>query len=222
MWILAHNRCSINVFWVNDLADKVFKIFFFLFLPKAPRYIVVYSYSLLWVLLVVACGTLPQRGLPCPCPGFEPTKHWATCSRARELNHSATGPTSGLTYFLTKKFVTGWPNSRSSKVRDGSCWAFFIQTAQEQMLRIGSVIGWHRRWCEPSLCLGLQFRFFWIFIGFFPSSAPVPNHIVTCDCKSWLNSYNSIKFLIQNGLCLWYFMCTTRFSNTNSFGEHQP
>ena len=34
---------------------------FFLFLPKAPRYIVVYSS--LWVLLVVACGTLPQRGL---------------------------------------------------------------------------------------------------------------------------------------------------------------
>ena len=34
---------------------------FFLFLPKAPWYIVVYSS--LWVLLVVACGTLPQRGL---------------------------------------------------------------------------------------------------------------------------------------------------------------
>src|SRR3712207_6970118 len=31
------------------------------FLPKDPRYIVVYSS--LWVLLVVACGTLPQRGL---------------------------------------------------------------------------------------------------------------------------------------------------------------
>ena len=36
--------------------------FFFLFLPKAPRYIVAYSSSL-WVLLVVACGRLPQRGL---------------------------------------------------------------------------------------------------------------------------------------------------------------
>ena len=34
---------------------------FFLFLPKAPWYIVV-CFSL-WVLLVVACGTLPQRGL---------------------------------------------------------------------------------------------------------------------------------------------------------------
>ena len=31
----------------------------FLFLPKAPQYIVVYSS--VWVLLVVACGTLPQR-----------------------------------------------------------------------------------------------------------------------------------------------------------------
>ena len=36
-------------------------LFFFLFPPKAPRYIVVYSS--LWVLPVVACGTLPQRGL---------------------------------------------------------------------------------------------------------------------------------------------------------------
>ena len=34
---------------------------FFLFLPKALRHIVVYS--LLWVLLVVACVTLPQCGL---------------------------------------------------------------------------------------------------------------------------------------------------------------
>ena len=30
--------------------------------------------------------------MPCPHPGFEPTKHWAACSGARELNHSATGP----------------------------------------------------------------------------------------------------------------------------------
>ena len=37
------------------------KILFFLFLPKAPQYIVVYSS--LWVLLVVACGMLPQCGL---------------------------------------------------------------------------------------------------------------------------------------------------------------
>ena len=39
-----------------------FKIlFFFLFLPKAHRYTVVYSS--LWVLLVVGCRTLPQCGL---------------------------------------------------------------------------------------------------------------------------------------------------------------
>ena len=38
-----------------------FDLIFFLFLPKAPQYIVVYSS--LWVLLVVACGTLPQRDL---------------------------------------------------------------------------------------------------------------------------------------------------------------
>ena len=37
------------------------RFYFFLFLPKAPRFIVVYSS--LWVLLVVACGMLPQRGL---------------------------------------------------------------------------------------------------------------------------------------------------------------
>ena len=37
------------------------KILFFLFLPKAPWYIVVYFQ--LWVLLVVACGMLPQHGL---------------------------------------------------------------------------------------------------------------------------------------------------------------
>ena len=37
------------------------RFYFFLFSPKAPQYIVVYSS--LWVLLVVACGTLPQRGL---------------------------------------------------------------------------------------------------------------------------------------------------------------
>ena len=40
---------------------KLQRIFFFLFIPKAPQYVVVYSSF--WVLLVVACGTLPQRGL---------------------------------------------------------------------------------------------------------------------------------------------------------------
>ena len=47
---------------IIDFSFFFFKDFiFFLFLPKAPWYIVVYSS--LWVLLVVACGTLPQRGL---------------------------------------------------------------------------------------------------------------------------------------------------------------
>ena len=35
--------------------------FFFVFLPKAPRYIAVYSS--LWVLLAVPCGMPPQCGL---------------------------------------------------------------------------------------------------------------------------------------------------------------
>ena len=37
--------------------------------------------------------------VPCPCPVFEPTKHWAACSGARELNHSATGPAPRVLYF---------------------------------------------------------------------------------------------------------------------------
>src|SRR3712207_7512632 len=42
--------------------DFFLKILFLSFFsPKAPQYIVVYSS--LWVPLVVACGTLPQRGL---------------------------------------------------------------------------------------------------------------------------------------------------------------
>ena len=40
--------------------DFIFFSLFF-FSPRDPQYIVVYSS--LWVLLVVACGTLPQRGL---------------------------------------------------------------------------------------------------------------------------------------------------------------
>ena len=37
------------------------RFYFFLFLPKAPQYTVVYSS--LWILLVVACGMLPLHGL---------------------------------------------------------------------------------------------------------------------------------------------------------------
>ena len=45
--------------YLSLIQDMNFKDFiFFLFLPKAPQHIVVYSS--LWVLLVVACGTLPQ------------------------------------------------------------------------------------------------------------------------------------------------------------------
>ena len=40
------------------------------------------------------------RAVPCPRPGFEPTKPWAACSGAREPNHSATGP-APASYFLT-------------------------------------------------------------------------------------------------------------------------
>ena len=37
--------------------------------------------------------------MSCPRPGFEPTKHWAAGSGARELNHSATGPAPHLHIF---------------------------------------------------------------------------------------------------------------------------
>ena len=69
-----------------------FKDFIFSFFsPKPLRYIVVYSS--LWVLLVVGhCLSIVWWAVPCPRPGFEPTKHWAACSGARKLNHSATGP----------------------------------------------------------------------------------------------------------------------------------
>ena len=54
-----------DVYDICPLGEKTFFFFrdfiVFLFLPKAPQYIVVYSS--LWVLLVVAWGTLPQRGL---------------------------------------------------------------------------------------------------------------------------------------------------------------
>ena len=59
-WIELGVIC-IWVFTVLFLKKFFKRFYFFLFLPKAPWYIVVYSS--LWVLLVVACGTLPQRGL---------------------------------------------------------------------------------------------------------------------------------------------------------------
>ena len=51
-----------DIQFFSTVIDFFFKDFiFFLFLPKALQYIVVYSS--LWVLLVVACGTPPQHGL---------------------------------------------------------------------------------------------------------------------------------------------------------------
>ena len=38
------------------------------------------------------CLSVVWWAVPCLRPGFKPTKHWATCSRTRELNHSATRP----------------------------------------------------------------------------------------------------------------------------------
>ena len=42
--------------------------------------------------------------MPCPRPGFELTKHWAACSGARELNHSATGPAPSCEVSLTQVY----------------------------------------------------------------------------------------------------------------------
>src|SRR3712207_6426784 len=70
------------------------KILFFPFSPQSP---LVHS-CVFFVVGSSSCGmwdaasAWSDRAVPCPRPGFEPTKHWAACSRARELNHSATGP----------------------------------------------------------------------------------------------------------------------------------
>ena len=80
-------KCSFSFFF--------FKIFFSLFLPKAPQYIVVYSS--LWVLLVVACETLPQHGLmsgAMSVPRIQTSETLGRRSTASELNHSATRPAS--------------------------------------------------------------------------------------------------------------------------------
>ena len=52
--VFNYSRYVNRVFFSQDFI-------FFLFLPKDPPYIVVYSS--LWLFLVEACGTLPQRGL---------------------------------------------------------------------------------------------------------------------------------------------------------------
>ena len=69
------------------------KILFFLFLPQIPQYIVVYFQ--LWVLLVAACGMLPQHGLmsgAMSAPRIRNGEILGHRSRALELNHSAMGP----------------------------------------------------------------------------------------------------------------------------------
>ena len=86
----------------GDFKDFIF----FLFLPKAPQYTVVYS--LLWVLPVVACVMPPQHGLT---SGTLFTPRTWTCetlgcpSRACELNHSATGPAPLVIYFNSTYFI---------------------------------------------------------------------------------------------------------------------
>ena len=58
-------------------------IFFFLLLPEAPRYIVVYSScECLWLCYVGRCLSMAW-GVPCPHPGSEPAKHWANKAEFR-------------------------------------------------------------------------------------------------------------------------------------------
>ena len=61
--------------------------------------------------------------MPCPRPGFEPTKHWAACSGARELNHSATGP-APILVVLSHGYLE-----------------LFVTAAQHTLLRL-------QRWCR--------------------------------------------------------------------------
>ena len=78
--------------WSVFLLFCFLKIFyFFLFLPKAPQYIVVYS--LLCVLLVVACGTLPQRGFNEQCHVCaQDSNQWNTGPPAAECANLTTRP----------------------------------------------------------------------------------------------------------------------------------
>ena len=90
--IRGENRTTVTFRVSSFKGSFFFKILFFLFLPKAPWYIVVYFQ--LWFLLAVACGTLPQHGL---MNGAMSTLRIQTSespshrSRVRELNRSATG-----------------------------------------------------------------------------------------------------------------------------------
>ena len=78
------------------------RILLCLFLPKAPRYIVVYFY--LWVLLVVACRMPPQHGLmsgAMSAPRIRTCKALGHRFGAHKLNHSAMGWTLLLNFNFT-------------------------------------------------------------------------------------------------------------------------
>ena len=94
-------QSHVSVFFVFFL-----RFYFFPFSPQSPpvhscTFIVVGSSSCgMWD----AASAWPDEQWPCPHPGFEPTKHWAACSGACELNHSATGPALCLcSWSLTKQ-----------------------------------------------------------------------------------------------------------------------
>ena len=65
-------------------------LFFSFFSPKPPGYIVVYSQ--LWVLLVVACGMLPQRGLISAAMSVPRIRTSKTLAEAAELVNLTTRP----------------------------------------------------------------------------------------------------------------------------------
>ena len=64
VWVSLYDLHVISRYFLTKCFDLFFfflKILFFAFSPQSPPYIVVYSS--LWILLVVVCETLPQRGL---------------------------------------------------------------------------------------------------------------------------------------------------------------
>ena len=66
---------------IKFLATKnvLVRRFFFLLLPKAPQYIVVYSSCGSFWLCYVGCHlSMAQQAVPCPRLGSEPAKRWAT------------------------------------------------------------------------------------------------------------------------------------------------
>ena len=64
-WLRAPRLAGHSGFWCKGLSSKLIFFFFrFYFFPFSPQSPPVHScIFLLWVLLVVACGTLPQHGL---------------------------------------------------------------------------------------------------------------------------------------------------------------